>query len=721
VADTSYIIDISAQLDEGASAKQLDTLADKLSTGGRQAQAFEDALTQLRGQLDAASQASAEANAALGKGKAEYAGLEQAAVQAARGAERAELKRAEAIEKAQAAVARGARNAQARLAKAQDTSSVDAARAAATRAKSALDAYGGTLRKLERDAEQAADAQKRLSRTMGNAQKLTKRATDRLGDAATKLSTFRGALGDIGGPLGELGERALFPVQAFVDLNEWFGTATATGVVLGVGLAAIAAALVALAAVAAAASVAFAALAIKLADVARNARLTAEAFNAAYPEVAAVSEGFAELTRETGVAAEELRGLTRQLDDAKVSAADMPAALRSVALAEAALGKGQGIAYFNEQLKAAKGNVSAVAFETERKFGDIVARQMLGLEAQGQRLKSNLGGLFADLDIEGALKGLRTLVALFDENTVAGKVLKAVLKGVLQPIIDQAQTAAWAVEAFFLGLAIGALKVYIGLKPVIDRVSELLGLDFEGWDLETVLRAIAKAGEYAAPFLMGVAAGVTLIGTVLVATTALALAPLAALVAAITALGYALVQMAKTAKVTGVVLLTAVKSAVDAALGALRDAIAKVAQVGGDIMAGLAKGITGSAGKVVSAMSGAVGGAIAAAKRQLGIASPSKVFAEIGGYTGEGFVKGVDSSAPAANDAVANLASPEPARAAAASGGATVTTNNNRGPLVVIENLTLGAGSTPQQAQDFVELVTRLIEGDATALAGAAA
>lgn len=70
---------------------------------------------------------------------------------------------------------------------------------------------------------------------------------------------------------------------------------------------------------------------------------------------------------------------------------------------------------------------------------------------------------------------------------------------------------------------------------------------------------------------------------------------------------------------------------------------------GGAIIDGFVSGIDSKAGAVAEAVVRAAGNAIAAAKRILGIASPSRVFAEIGDYTGQGFALGIDG---AANDVV---------------------------------------------------------------------
>lgn len=70
----------------------------------------------------------------------------------------------------------------------------------------------------------------------------------------------------------------------------------------------------------------------------------------------------------------------------------------------------------------------------------------------------------------------------------------------------------------------------------------------------------------------------------------------------------------------------------------------RVVSIGSQIIQGLVNGITGAAGRVVDAVTSAVGGAIEAAKSFLGIASPSKVFKEIGDFTMQGFEVGIDES-----------------------------------------------------------------------------
>lgn len=67
-------------------------------------------------------------------------------------------------------------------------------------------------------------------------------------------------------------------------------------------------------------------------------------------------------------------------------------------------------------------------------------------------------------------------------------------------------------------------------------------------------------------------------------------------------------------------------------------------QIGKDIINGLIKGIGSMTKSAIEAITGVVGSVVGAAKKLLGIASPSKVFTQIGEWTGEGLANGVAST-----------------------------------------------------------------------------
>lgn len=102
---------------------------------------------------------------------------------------------------------------------------------------------------------------------------------------------------------------------------------------------------------------------------------------------------------------------------------------------------------------------------------------------------------------------------------------------------------------------------------------------------------------------------------------------------------------------------------VGAALGAivnggiaiLKGAVSTVLTVGGQIVAGLANGIRNNAKAVLGAIGSVVNGAIDWAKSLLGIRSPSRVFAQIGRFTGQGLVKGLAGSQDQVKTAATSL------------------------------------------------------------------
>lgn len=86
--------------------------------------------------------------------------------------------------------------------------------------------------------------------------------------------------------------------------------------------------------------------------------------------------------------------------------------------------------------------------------------------------------------------------------------------------------------------------------------------------------------------------------------------------------------------------------------------------MGADIIRGLISGIGSMAGALVSKAKGIVGDAIGAAKNLLGINSPSRVFMEIGHFTGEGFAIGMEKTArmvTSASKAMTGASIPTPA------------------------------------------------------------
>lgn len=106
----------------------------------------------------------------------------------------------------------------------------------------------------------------------------------------------------------------------------------------------------------------------------------------------------------------------------------------------------------------------------------------------------------------------------------------------------------------------------------------------------------------------------------------------------------------------GTRIVSAVRSGFDNAVASARNFISQAVNVGHNLIMGFVNGVRNAAGALINSVTSAVSGAINGAKRLLGIRSPSRVFRQIGEYTGEGFTIGVDGQAGAVMKSVGSMA-----------------------------------------------------------------
>lgn len=299
--------------------------------------------------------------------------------------------------------------------------------------------------------------------------------------------------------------------------------------------------------------------------------------------------------------------------------------LRSMAadLAKTGLrGKELGDALDRAAVKAAKAE-----------FGPEWEKQMFSISKQTELLQGHFSKLFGGLKIDKLLEGFSKLVGLFDDTSVTGKAIKVVFDSLMQPLIDGLVELVPVIVRTFIQFEIWALRALIAIKPY-------------GNQIETVAKALGTLA-----LIVG--------GALAVAFGILAVAS----VAFVTVLSLAV----KGAIATGEAFLWLLGKG-----GELIDYLSglSLSDIGTALVEGLAKGITDGGDSILKAMTGAVGGAIDGAKKMLGIASPSKVFAEIGAHTAEGMAQGVDSGAADVQGSLAALVDPS---AAAAAPGAPAT------------------------------------------------
>lgn len=98
--------------------------------------------------------------------------------------------------------------------------------------------------------------------------------------------------------------------------------------------------------------------------------------------------------------------------------------------------------------------------------------------------------------------------------------------------------------------------------------------------------------------------------------------------------------------------IQAIPQIIRALVQAVKTGLPSMAAAGKDLMLGMVNGIKNAVSALWNAVKEAVGGIIAGAKRLLRIESPSKVFAEIGMFTMEGFAAGIDDNAALVRNAM---------------------------------------------------------------------
>jgi hypothetical protein len=463
------------------------------------------------------------------------------------------------------------------------TQAIDRQRQAVVRAQQAYVKMGGT-------------AKNAMGSAGGAGMKLASGAEQ----GAAKTGELADALGGLEGPVGDTVSRG----QQLTRVLQALGPAIPFIVAALAAIAFAALAVAILAAVVAATK-----FAIKRADAARSQRLANESLAANHKALANIEKIMPRVQDASGLAAEEIRGLAADLAKAKVPAQQMEAALKAMATAKAGGANAEFLAKLQARLKAT-GKVPAELAAQMAKFESIAKRKMLSLDAQGEKLKRNVTGLFSGLKIEGFLTGLSKVVALFDSSTASGRALKVLMEGIFQPLIDAATRAIPLVIRGFLLLTRAALRAFIAVKPLYDLINQGGGT---GIGLE---KPIAQFNALAASANAANAAMGTMGGT----------------------------GASAAAQVQGGV--SALKST-------------SLADVGANMMSSLADSILSGGSAVVSAITSVVGGAVATANAILDIKSPSRVFARIGAHTAVGMAQGIAANTNAVQESMANMASPE--------------------------------------------------------------
>ncbi len=291
---------------------------------------------------------------------------------------------------------------------------------------------------------------------------------------------------------------------------------------------------------------------------------------------------------------------------------------------------GKGVAEVKHEVEKgtldAKTGIDSLNAVLSSKFGGAAGKQVLDIGNQFTRFKDNVSRLFEDVDTGPFLAGLHEVLQVFDSSTASGKALKAAMTALFNGLFSAASAALPYIVTGLKQMIIWGLQAYIALRQ------------FAATDTFAVLATGAK--------VLAAVIG-ALVGVVIIPALAAILVPILAVGAAFTALS----------GIVGVV------------YNAIAAQFAMWVNLGSMLVQGIVQGITGGASAVMGAVKNMAQGALDSFKGVLGIHSPSKVMAQMGGHLTSGLAMGIDAGAPAANDSLGSAVSPAVAQASAQSGG----------------------------------------------------
>lgn len=653
---------------------------------------------------EAAATAAATAKAAAAQQSLEQATLRTAMAQArlssqARAAAQVQEAAAQRISAMQAASAQRSAMAQAKAnlagmkgindilvskAKADAASELAAAKAQAARAKAGADqAKAESLQIKSVQARQKAEA--KAANDAKAAQTAASGMTDKL---IGKKAAIKDVLGADFGNIASAASAAGGPIGALSDKLQMVASIVGKSGPVVAGAFLLVAAIVAVSAAAIVAAVALTRYALAAADAARSQKLFNNAAAGSAKGGAELSMVITDIASRSPLAKERIAEMGRELELAGLKGRRMQVALEMITMIEAAVpGAGAKIQALAEQFQKVKRAVltkqdlmgTGLAIEDvaaqlaktlkvsiatakamlqngtasvdkvmdamqkaiDAKFGKTVAAQMLALSVQFDKMKEDISGLFADVDLEAFLAGLKSITGMFSQQSAIGKALRPLLSGIFTGVFNTLAKAAPLIKGFLMGIAIVAIQIYIAFVKMKNAIVGALG----GAGIDK-----AKALQYA--LLAGKAAAIVFTIAVVVLTAAL-LALLA--VATILATGLAIMFLP-------IIIALAL---VSYAFYSLYDVIAGIdlGGAGSNMISSFIGAL--DVGVVVAAFTALGGAAKQALYGALGIASPSKIAVAAGENVTTSFADTVEEGTADTQKSFSKMVDPKSVKGAA--------------------------------------------------------
>lgn len=398
------------------------------------------------------------------------------------------------------------------------------------------------------------------------------------------------------------------------------------------------------------------------------------------------------VSASVSISREKVAGYAEQLYRGGLRGAALGEALQGASTKASALGDAAGSSFagFATAVALGGGSVKRLSDDVKNRFGGIVQRQMSSLAVQQQKQKENWASLFRGINIEPFLDALKRLRDILSVNTAAGQALKGIFTTFLQPLFNAAEGGLVFMRRFFKQMLIGALEMKIAYQDVRNWFARTFGRE-QAVKTKDLLDRIQLGRVFV--YLLA-AAFATLAVSVIAATWPFVLGAVAI---------YALIE----------------------GLSALYDLWNEFdwSGIGRSMWTGIVDGLKKGWEAVKSVFSDLAGEAARAFKEALGIASPSKVFAELGYEVPAGVAKGVQVGTPTAQSAVTDMAQSmraapklgtdtQSGRAADATPAPASTTNTRATTLTIGElHVHAPAGDAKALATAFRRELENVLEG----------
>lgn len=338
---------------------------------------------------------------------------------------------------------------------------------------------------------------------------------------------------------------------------------------------------------------------------------------------------------------------------------------------------------FKAAMKAGKVSVEqgvdAINTAISKRFGGGGAAMMLDFNVQVMKLHEHLSGLVKSVNIEPFLAAMKDLLSVFDRNTASGAVMHFMFTKVFDALFAGVAKIEPYAKAFFHGMLIATLLVYIG----IVKLKRILEDTFGGSSILSGIDGITIA-MYAGVAVMGIMLGVVaLLTAAVIILAAVMLAPFLPVIAVMLVM-YGAFKLGEAAV-----------NSFAATIGGFT--LPDLGASGTSMVDGLVNAVNAGADRFAAAMKGLGQSGMDALNSIFHFGSPSKAMEQRGEWIDEGGARGVEGGAM--RKAMAGMASP-----ADASGDASAKAGNRNAYI----SITVGGASKEERKSLLAEMTDAL-------------